>query len=336
MNQFFYCEIQKRIYLNNAIFNNALNLISNKNIIIANQPLQNTENNSTYLMPNNFLQRKRNPDESINFFENAQKPIFFNEKINVNEFDVQLEINKIDTNSNSRDSNINDSNLLEKENKFENYNNSNEYNHSNCDSNINSKQNEIMNKTMINKKKFNIINFNTISSNACTNKKSKYFKIRHYKSIKKINNKKNKIIKKKEKPLLIESETNNEIKAIKNNKSVYLNSCLLNSSSASRNLKQINKTTFISERKRRSKFRGVSKNGNQWQVLLMHNKGKSYVGSYSSEEFAAKIYDILAIKLRGIKARTNFKYTYEQIKKIVNLDFDIKSKNINDIVTQFI
>ena len=116
----------------------------------------------------------------------------------------------------------------------------------------------------------------------------------------------------------------------------YLNSCLLNSSSASRNLKQINKTTFISERKRRSKFRGVSKNGNQWQVLLMHNKGKSYVGSYSSEEFAAKIYDILAIKLRGIKARTNFKYTYEQIKKIVNLDFDIKSKNINDIVTQFI
>ena len=68
----------------------------------------------------------------------------------------------------------------------------------------------------------------------------------------------------------------------------------------------------------------------------MHNKGKSYVGSYSSEEFAAKIYDILAIKLRGIKARTNFKYTYEQIKKIVNLDFDIKSKNINDIVTQFV
>ena len=333
MNQFFYCEIQKRIYLNNAIFNNALNLISNKNIIIANQSPHNPKNNSAYLLNNNFLQRKRNPDESINFFD---KSIFFNEKINGNEFDAQLETNKIDTNSNSKDSIINGSTLIEKENKIENHNNSNENNHLNCDNIINSKQSENINKTMINKKKFNIINFNTISSNACTNKKSKYFKIRHYKSIKKINNKKNKIIKKKEKPLLIESETNNEIKAIKNNKSVYLNSCLLNSSSASRNLKQINKTTFISERKRRSKFRGVSKNGNQWQVLLMHNKGKSYVGSYSSEEFAAKIYDILAIKLRGIKARTNFKYTYEQIKKIVNLDFDIKSKNINDIVTQFV
>ena len=293
MNQFFYNEIQKRIYLNNAIFNNALNLISNKNIIIANQSPHNPKNNSAYLLNNNFLQRKRNPDESINFFD---KSIFFNEKINGNEFDAQLETNKIDTNSNSKDSIINGSTLIEKENKIENHNNSNENNHLNSDNIINSKQSENINKT----------------------------------------NKKNKIIKKKEKPLLIESETNNEIKAIKNNKSVYLNSCLLNSSSASRNLKQINKTTFISERKRRSKFRGVSKNGNQWQVLLMHNKGKSYVGSYSSEEFAAKIYDILAIKLRGIKARTNFKYTYEQIKKIVNLDFDIKSKNINDIVTQFI
>ena len=104
MNQFFYNEIQKRIYLNNAIFNNALNLISNKNIIIANQSPHNPKNNSAYLLNNNFLQRKRNPDESINFFD---KSIFFNEKINGNEFDAQLETNKIDTNSNSKDSIIN-------------------------------------------------------------------------------------------------------------------------------------------------------------------------------------------------------------------------------------
>ena len=46
--------------------------------------------------------------------------------------------------------------------------------------------------------------------------------------------------------------------------------------------------------------------------------------------------DILAIKLRGLKARTNFKYTYQQIKKIGDIDFDIKSKNINDIIAQFV
>ena len=66
----------------------------------------------------------------------------------------------------------------------------------------------------------------------------------------------------------------------------------------------------------------------------MHKRGKSYVGNYNSEELAAKIYDILALKYRGIKARTNFKYTYQQIKKIGEIDFDIKSKNLKDIVTE--
>ena len=76
------------------------------------QPNLSNSNNQT------FLQRKRNPDESINFFD---KSIFFNEKINGNEFDAQLETNKIDTNSNSKDSIINGSTLIEKENKIENH-----------------------------------------------------------------------------------------------------------------------------------------------------------------------------------------------------------------------
>ena len=64
---------------------------------------------------------------------------------------------------------------------------------------------------------------------------------------------------------------------------------------------------------------------------MNHNK-KSYVGSYSSEEVAARIYDILEIKKRGIKARTNFKYNNIQIKKIKDMNIDIKSKNINDFI----
>ena len=67
---------------------------------------------------------------------------------------------------------------------------------------------------------------------------------------------------------------------------------------------------------------------------MNHNK-KSYVGSYSSEEVAARIYDILEIKKRGIKARTNFKYNNIQMKKIKDTDIDIKSKNINDFIDNF-
>lgn len=40
----------------------------------------------------------------------------------------------------------------------------------------------------------------------------------------------------------------------------------------------------------------------------MIKKSKSYIGTFPKEETAARVYDILAIKDRGIKARTNFKY----------------------------
>jgi hypothetical protein len=68
----------------------------------------------------------------------------------------------------------------------------------------------------------------------------------------------------------------------------------------------------------------------------MINKNKSYIGSYPSEELAARIYDILALKNRGIKARTNFIYNSKQIKTICELDIDIKSKDIEDIISRLI
>ena len=72
------------------------------------------------------------------------------------------------------------------------------------------------------------------------------------------------------------------------------------------------------------------------QILQMINKNKSYIGSYPSEELAARIYDILALKNRGIKARTNFIYNSKQIKKICEMEINIKSENINDIISQLI
>ena len=68
---------------------------------------------------------------------------------------------------------------------------------------------------------------------------------------------------------------------------------------------------------RGSKFRGVSRNGNQWQVLIMVNKKKRYVGSYSNEEEAARAYDKVALQNHGTKAKTNFDYLEEELNKIM-------------------
>jgi hypothetical protein len=46
---------------------------------------------------------------------------------------------------------------------------------------------------------------------------------------------------------------------------------------------------------RGSKFRGISKNGNSWQILVMVNRKKKYLGTLHSEEEAAKFYDKVAI-----------------------------------------
>lgn len=68
---------------------------------------------------------------------------------------------------------------------------------------------------------------------------------------------------------------------------------------------------------RGSRYRGVSRNGNQWQVLIMVNKKKRYVGSYSNEEEAARAYDKVALQNHGAKAKTNFDYLEEEVQKIL-------------------
>ena len=125
---------------------------------------------------------------------------------------------------------------------------------------------------------------------------------------------------------------NNEVKVLKNNKVVYVNSSLLNSYHTYKNLKFVNKESMPGKSKRSSKYRGVSRNGNQWQVLIMKDKSKSYVKSYSSEYIAARVYDILSIKNKGLKARTNFIYDSEQINKIIEMDIDIRAKNISETI----
>jgi hypothetical protein len=129
-------------------------------------------------------------------------------------------------------------------------------------------------------------------------------------------------------------QTNNEIKVLKNNKVVYINKDLLNSYSTSRYIKKFKKINFVIRKQRSSKYRGVSKNGNKWQVLMMINNKKFYLGNYPSEDLAARIYDIQAIKSWGVKARTNFVYNNNQIQKIYNTKINIKSNDISDILAQ--
>ena len=281
------------------------------------QPNLSNSNNQT------FLQRKRNFDYSNNLISDNQNSInsqfsFFDEKrglnleinenCNQNESNLEINNNIISNDLNLTNNSINNSHFFEKKNK-------NEYNNiMNCNTNSN-----------IN----DIVYSDLDGNNSNNNNKTNFFNIFNT-GLKTKSNDNN------DNSLLLNESDNNEIKVLKNNKVVYVNNYLLNSYSTAKKIKKFNKIAFVGRSKRSSKFRGVSRNGNQWQVLIMLKRGKSYVGSYNSEELAARIYDILALKYRGVKARTNFKYTSKQINKIREMDIDIKSKNLDDIITQII
>ena len=76
--------------------------------------------------------------------------------------------------------------------------------------------------------------------------------------------------------------------------------------------------TLKSGKQRGSRFRGVSRNKSKWQVMIMGNFKKMYVGAIVDEIEAARIYDKLAILSHGIQARTNFDYSREEIIDILN------------------
>lgn len=128
--------------------------------------------------------------------------------------------------------------------------------------------------------------------------------------------------------------SSNEIKVFKNKKIVYINSNLLNSSSTSRDIEKIKDINFITRRKTTSLYRGVSKNWSKWQVIIMINNKRYYFGSYPTEEYAARVYDILALKNFGIKAKTNFVYNNNQIKQIIEKKINIKCGNLSELMKE--
>jgi hypothetical protein len=98
----------------------------------------------------------------------------------------------------------------------------------------------------------------------------------------------------------------NVIHSINKNENINIGKNKKEKSSAKKSKNTHKKTLKINSRS--SKYRGVSKNGNKWQVHIMINKKNKYIGIYDSEEIAARKYDLESIKKNGQKAITNFKY----------------------------
>lgn len=121
----------------------------------------------------------------------------------------------------------------------------------------------------------------------------------------------------------------NEIKVKKNNKMIYINSLLFKP-------KNTNKDMILQKKKRSSIYRGVSKDGNKWQVIIPSKYKKSYVGLYNTQEIAGRIYDFISIKNKGIKAKTNFVYNLHQIQTISDSNIDYKADNIEEIISLLI
>ena len=310
--------LQKKRFLESQNFNNHLNLF---------------QDNNNFSLLNNYLLNECRPNLGL-YSQIINPSYFYDNNLNIsynypNPIGKENKIENLPINNNINNVNCNLNEKKYKDLLFNNFNidkNKDNFNYiTNNNANINVNVNDKIND--------NVSNSNDSSNSASlpnkTSLKQKVlFNVTH---VKKEKNKK-KLVKK----YIKQAENNNEVKVLKNNKVVYVNTFLLKSYSTSKNIKKFNKIAFIGRNKRSSRFRGVSKNGNQWQVLMMINKNKSYIGSYPSEEFAARIYDILALKNRGMKARTNFIYNSKQIKNICEIDIDIKSKNIDEIISQLI
>lgn len=288
--------------INNSIINDIIYLIKRNYFLNIHNLLLIEEKKQKELT---FLQRKREEDN-------------FRLRIK-NDFDFQKEINFSISNSKEKNRNIKQKNESRNDKSdslsypinFEENSCKNPF--TNSSDNPNPKESNKIN-VKADYKETNLSYMSSMSYNS-------FPKIKYFNIIKNISNK-----------CPIDSNNNNEIKVLKNKKSVYIDRIVLNSYSTSRALKKLKQNKFVIRNKTSSKYRGVSKNGNNWQVLTMINNKRIYLGSYPCEEMATRVYDILSIKNRGIKARTNFVYNNYQKNIIKESEINIKSDNISNIL----
>lgn len=73
----------------------------------------------------------------------------------------------------------------------------------------------------------------------------------------------------------------------------------------------------FSDRYRGSLYRGVSRNGRTWQVLIMIDNEKIYLCSIENPHQAALLYDYVIIQAKGLSSKINFCYTKAQLLAIL-------------------
>ena len=56
---------------------------------------------------------------------------------------------------------------------------------------------------------------------------------------------------------------------------------------------------------RRSRYRGVTRNGGSWQVLMTIQKKKKYIGACRTEEEAGRLFDKYALLIYGLSVRSS-------------------------------
>ena len=288
-------------------------------------PLVSSNNIISTNIPNNFLITNNNTNISTNSHININKNI--NNIINI---------------ENKNISNTNINNNIKSSPNFKNE----------IIDNITSIDNNLKNENTKNKK-LNSINKNTFTSKIKFTSKTYDNSLNNNNSNKNMSQSKNFIdcgskstsnpIQKKSTPLfniketilIKEKDKKDKLTAkkrkrfIKNNKLVFIqldkekekseekNESVDNKNDSSLNSEKISEL-IKNTKPRGSRYRGVSKNGSQWQVLIMVKKKKRYLGSFSNEEEAARAYDRVALQHHGIKAKTNYDYTKEEIEQIMS------------------
>ena len=324
---FFQMPIQNQISFNPL----PNTLVSGK--ILANNIPNFMINNNTNINTNSNI----NINKNINNIINLDNKNIINNNINNNNINNNININ---TNPNIKNEN-NSININTNPNiKIEN-------NNTPLTNNNNTKSNEIsIKKDLNNKIKFTLINTNNNNNLNKPTEKSK-----NISSVEKINlpptqNRQIPLFNIKESSLS-DKDKDNELKNqliskkrnrfIKNNKLVFVQYDKDNENKEEKNDKNEKKpeenednkigesldsekvSEFIQKntKPRGSRYRGVSKNGSQWQVLIMVKKKKRYLGSFSNEEEAARAYDKVALQHHGIKAKTNYDYTKEEVEEII-------------------
>ena len=86
---------------------------------------------------------------------------------------------------------------------------------------------------------------------------------------------------------------------------------------------------------RGSTYRGVSKNGSKWNMMVIHGDVKKYIGKIWQELLAARLYDKYTLILKGLEAKINFSYTRRQIEEILQANDGQDYSDPNSIAALF-